>query len=142
MSALTNAFGDWRSSCCGSRWPCSRCCDGWSLLARVATQSSDSIQQLHAVPNRGDAKLLQGLVRQARKNRLVYLILPERRLVLAETQAPQPDHNVHDGAHNRGWPTSSSGPYKVSRTDWIMGVSEVHKDRCGHIAIVSVYRRL
>jgi hypothetical protein len=61
------------------------------------------------------AKLLQGLVRQARKNRLVYLILAEGRLVLPEAQAPQPDHNVHDGAHNRGWRASSAGEARVSR---------------------------
>ena len=67
------------------------------------------------VPNRGDAKLLQGLVRQARKNRLVYVILAECRLVLSEAQAPQPDHNVHDGAHNRGWQASSAGEARVSR---------------------------
>ena len=48
------------------------------------------------MPNRGDAKLLQGLVRQARENRLVYVILAECRLILPEAQAPQPDHNVHD----------------------------------------------
>ena len=47
---------------------------------------------------RRDAKLLQVLVRQARENRLVYVILAEDRLVLAEAQAPQPDHDVHDGA--------------------------------------------
>ena len=45
-----------------------------------------------------DAKLLQGLVRQARKDRLVYLILAECSLILPEAQAPQPEHNVHDGA--------------------------------------------
>jgi hypothetical protein len=28
----------------------------------------------------------------------------------------------------------------VSRTDWIMGVSEVHKDCYGHIANGSVYQ--
>ena len=54
------------------------------------------------MPNRGDAKL-SGLVRQARKNRLVYVILAECRLVFPEAQAPQPDHNVHDGAYNQGW---------------------------------------
>ena len=43
-----------------------------------------------AMPKRRDAKLLQVLVRQARKNRLVYLILAECRLVLSEAQAPQP----------------------------------------------------
>jgi hypothetical protein len=92
------------------------------------------------VSKRRDAKLLQVLVRQARENRLVYVILAEDRLVLGETQAPQPDHNVHDGAHNQWWRTSSAGEARVSREDWIMGVSEVHKDRCGHIANGSVYR--
>ena len=33
---------------------------------------------------------------------LVYLILAECCLVLPEAQAPQPDHNVHDGAHTIG----------------------------------------
>ncbi len=56
----------------------------------------------YTVPKRGDTKLLQVLVRQARKNRFVYVILAEDRLVLPKAQAPQPDHNVHDGAHNGG----------------------------------------
>jgi hypothetical protein len=73
-----------------------RCVNRWRLDARVATQSGDGIQQLHTVPNRRDAKLLQGLVRQARKNRLVYVVLAERLLVLPKAKAPQPDHNVHD----------------------------------------------
>ena len=60
-------------------------------------------------------KLLQGLVRQARKNRLVYLVLAECRLILPEAQAPQPDHNVHDGAHNQWWRASSAGGARVSR---------------------------
>ena len=47
------------------------------------------------MPECCDAKLLQVLFRQARKNRLVYLILAERSLILPEAQAPQPDHNVH-----------------------------------------------
>ena len=50
------------------------------------------------MPDCCDPKLLQGLVRQARENRLVYLILTEGRLVLPEAQAPQPDDDVHDGA--------------------------------------------
>ena len=95
------------------------------LTARLVTQSGDGVQQLYTVPNRGDAKLLQGLVRQARKNRLVYVILAECRLVLPEAQAPQPDHDVHDGAHNRGWCPSSSGADKLSRE--IVGFSGVHK---------------
>ena len=66
------------------------------------TQSSDSIEQLQSVPDCRDAKLLQGLVRQARKDRLVYLILAECRLILPEAQAPQPDHDVHDGRPQSG----------------------------------------
>src|ERR1700719_2613359 len=94
---------------------CGRCLDGGRLTALVVTQRSDGVQQLHTVPNRGDAKLLQGLVRQTRKNRLVYVILAEGRLVPPEAEAPQPDHNVHDGAHNQGWRASSAGEARVSR---------------------------
>ena len=54
------------------------------------------------VPECCDAKLLQVLVRQARQNRLVYLVLAEYRLVLSEAQAPQPDHNVHGDANTMG----------------------------------------
>ena len=67
-------------------------------LRRAAMASSS----FTAVPKRRDAKLLQVLVRQARENRLVYLILAECRLILPEAQAPQPDHNVHDGAPYSG----------------------------------------
>ena len=101
MSALANGFCDGRGSWRRSRWSSRYCRDGGRLTTRVATQSSDGIQQLHTVTKRGDAKLLQVLVRQARENRLVYVILAEDRLVLPEAQAPQPDHNVHDGAYNR-----------------------------------------
>jgi len=51
--------------------------------------------------NRADAKFLQVLRRQVRENRLVYVILAECRFILPEAQAPQPDHNVHNGAHNQ-----------------------------------------
>ena len=50
------------------------------------------------MPERRNAKLLQVLSRQARKNRFVYLILAERSLILSKAKAPQPDHDVHDGA--------------------------------------------
>src|SRR6202030_2382763 len=92
-----------------------RAVTGWRLAACVAGLRGDGRQHLHTVPNRGDAKLLQGLVRQTRKNRLVYVILAEGRLVPPEAEAPQPDHNVHDGAHNQGWRASSAGEARVSR---------------------------
>ena len=38
-----------------------RCVNGWRLAARIATQSSDGIEQLTPVPECGDAKLLQVL---------------------------------------------------------------------------------
>jgi hypothetical protein len=44
---------------------------GERLAARIGTQRGDGIEQLEPVPDCGDAKLLQGLVRQARKDRLV-----------------------------------------------------------------------
>ena len=80
-----------------------RCVNGWRLAARVGAQSSDSIEQLQPMPNCCDAKLLQRLVRQARKDGLVYLILAECRLILPEAQAPQPDHDVHDAPTISGW---------------------------------------
>jgi hypothetical protein len=52
----------------------------------------------HDDNTQADAKLLQGLVRQARKDRLVYLVLAEGRLVLPEAQAPQPVCHVQDTA--------------------------------------------
>jgi hypothetical protein len=64
-----------------------------------------------------NAKLLEVLVRQARENRLVYVILAEDHLVLGELQAPQRDHNVHDdGAHTQTCRLSSSAAERVSRT--------------------------
>ena len=66
---------------------------------RPRTQRSDSIEQLEPVTDCSDAELLQDLVRQARQDRLVNLILAECRLVFPEAQAPQPDRNVHRGAH-------------------------------------------
>ena len=43
-------------------------------------------------------RFLQVLRRQARKDRFVYLVLAERILILSKAKAPQPDHDVHDGA--------------------------------------------
>ena len=40
------------------------------------------------MPERCDAKLLEVFFRQARKNRLVYLILAECSLILLKAQAP------------------------------------------------------
>ena len=56
----------------------------------------------NTVSKRRDAKLLQGLRASGSENRLVYVILAEDRLVLAEAQAPQPEHNVHRGAPTQG----------------------------------------
>jgi hypothetical protein len=53
------------------------------------------------VPKRRDSKLLQVLVRQTRKNRLVYVILSEGHFVPPEAQAPQPAYHVHDGAQTK-----------------------------------------
>jgi hypothetical protein len=69
---------------------------GRRLGGPISTQRSNGIQQLHTVPKRRDTQLLQVLVRQARENRLIYVILAEDHLVLPEAQAPQPNHDVHD----------------------------------------------
>ena len=45
---------------------------------------------------------LQVLSRQIGQDRLVYLVFAERRLILPKAQAPQPDHNVHDGRLQSG----------------------------------------
>ena len=81
----------------------------------MVTQSSNGIEDFAAVPDNRDAEVFQVLTREVRQNRLVYLVLAEDRLVFPEAQAPQPDHNVHDGAHNRGRRTSSAGGARVSR---------------------------
>ena len=52
--------------------------------------------------NNGDAEVLEVLRRQIGQNRFVYLILAECRLILPKAKAPQPDHNVHDGAPTIG----------------------------------------
>jgi hypothetical protein len=57
---------------CAWRARCGRCINRGQLTARIAAQSSDGIHQFHTVPKRGNTKLLQVLLRQARENHLVY----------------------------------------------------------------------
>src|SRR5262247_1965945 len=70
----------WRRSARSSGWALGAL-DGVAAstdgVLPVAAQSSDSFEQLEPVPECCDAKLLQVLVRQARQDRLVYLILAE-----------------------------------------------------------------
>jgi hypothetical protein len=56
------------------------------------------------MPNCRDADLLQRLVREARKDRLVYLVVAESRLVPPEAKAPQPDNHVHERAQTSRLP--------------------------------------
>jgi hypothetical protein len=83
------ALGAVLGSYARSNWR-GRFVSGKRLGAPSGASRSDSIEELEAMPNCCDAKLLQGLVRQARKNRLVYFVLAERRLIPFEAQAPQP----------------------------------------------------
>ena len=62
-----------------------------------------------------DANFLQVLRREAREDPLVDLVVAEGHLVFFEAQAPQPDHDIHDGAPNQGCRTSSCGTQRVSR---------------------------
>jgi hypothetical protein len=89
-------------------------------------QSSNSIEELVAVPQGANAKLLQVLGRQPREDRVVNIVLAEGRLVSFEAQAPQPLPEVHNFSFNslpsmivqrgqsvqrgRGMPKSESGP--------------------------------
>ena len=75
-------------------------------------------------------------MRQARKNRLIYFILAECHLVLSEAQAPQPDHNVHEGAHNQWWHTSSAGEARVCRV--ALGFSGFRKPCGGLMAMAGL----
>ena len=51
-----------------------------------------------------DTEVLQVFRCEVRKNRLVYLVFAESRLIPSEAKAPQPDHNVHDGDPNSRLP--------------------------------------
>ena len=50
--------------------------------------------------NRGDTEFLEVIAGQRGQNLGIDVILTECRLVLPEAQTPQPDQNVHDGAHS------------------------------------------
>ena len=50
------------------------------------------------MPDKSDAKILQVLRRQTRQDRVVDLILAERRLIFFEAKPPQPTSDVHEGA--------------------------------------------
>ena len=75
LSAVLGGFATFRRSVRSGR-------------ARFSAQGCDGVEQLEPMTDRCNAKLLQRLVRQARKNRLVYFILAKRRLIPLETQAP------------------------------------------------------
>ena len=61
-----------------------------------------------------DAEFFQVLGRQVRQDLFGYLILAECGLIFPEAQAPQPDHDVHDGAPTHGCRASWSCPEGVS----------------------------
>jgi hypothetical protein len=82
---------------------------GSRLAARIGPQGGDSFEEHPAMTNRTNADFLEVLLGQVRENPLVDLVVAECRLVFFEAQAPQPDHHVHDGAHNQWWRASSSG---------------------------------
>jgi hypothetical protein len=61
-----------------------------------------------ATTNGTNADLLQVLLGQVREDPLVDLVVAERSLILSKAKAPQPDHDVHDGARASPWSISSS----------------------------------
>ena len=72
---------------------------GALVSLRRAAMASRSLRRW---PSAVTPSSLRFLRRQVWEDRLVYLILAEYRLIPSEAQAPQPDHNVHDGAPNSG----------------------------------------
>ena len=77
--------------------------------------------------DRTDADFLQVLRREAREDLFGNLVFAECGLVLPEAEAPQPDHHVHDGAHNQWWRASSAGAARLSRV--ALGFSGFRKAR-------------
>lgn len=51
-----------------------------------------------------DTEVLQVFRCEVRKNRLVYLVVAESRLIPSEAKAPQPDHDVHNEKPNLDLP--------------------------------------
>jgi hypothetical protein len=67
------------------------------------------------------------LRREAWQDLFANLVFAERSLIAFEAKAPQPTSEVHDGAHNQWWRTSSSGEASVSRM--ALGFSGLRKAR-------------
>jgi hypothetical protein len=92
------AFAAGLAGCCES-WLAGGFWRGWRRFwVRDSAQSSDSVEQLAAVPHNADAQVFQVLRRQVRQDRVVDLVLTEGRLVSFEAKAPQPTPEVHDDA--------------------------------------------
>ena len=77
---------------------CRKIVGGRCFRARVSAQGGDGVEQLTAVPDNIDTKILQILRRQARQDRVVDLVLAECGLIPLETKAPQSSRKVHCGA--------------------------------------------
>jgi hypothetical protein len=61
----------------------------WRGCARFRAQGGDGVEQLTAMPDKSDTKVLQVLCRQTRQDRVVDLILAECYLILLEAKPPQ-----------------------------------------------------
>jgi hypothetical protein len=55
------------------------------------------------MPNCRDADLLQRLVREARKNRLVNLVLAERRLIFTKAETSEPGTDINGSRPCWSW---------------------------------------
>ena len=63
---------------------------------QVATaQSSDSIEELAAVPDDRNAEVLQGPLPSGLAERLIYLVFAERCLIFSKAETPQPNGDIH-----------------------------------------------
>jgi hypothetical protein len=84
--------------------------------------------------NRTNADFFQVLLRRAREDPFVYLVIAERSLILSKAKAPQPNHNVHDGGltlpstHDR--PNDKGCPAQVLSVSGHMTPSHRGRDGC------------
>src|ERR1700758_3725280 len=73
------------------------CVNRRRFSAPIGENSSDGFEERPAMTNGADADFLQVLRREAWQDLFGNLVFAECGLVLPKTEAPQPDHNVHDG---------------------------------------------
>src|SRR4029079_448360 len=76
-------------------------------FTRLSAQGGDGVEQLAAMPDKSNTKILQVLRRQTRQDRVIDLVLAEGCLIMFEAKLPQPTSEVHGAPLV---PTAASSP--------------------------------